>query len=113
VSSRTPAPSRAPASARTPAPSAPPGPDSTKEARARERGERDQAERERRKRTKARERLEAEIAAMEKTLAELTAAMEDDSAKGDLAALRGASEEYGRVRAKLDELLSRWVNSGE
>ena len=113
VSSRTPAPSRAPASARTPAPSAAPGPDSTKEARARERGERDQAERERRKRTKARERLEAEIAAMEKTLAELTAAMEDDSAKGDLAALRGASEEYGRVRAKLDELLSRWVNSGE
>ena len=50
---------------------------------------------------------------MEKTLAELTAAMEDDSAKGDLAALRTASEEYGRVCAKLDELLSRWVNSGE
>ncbi len=70
-------------------------------------------EREQRKRTKARKALEAEIAAMEKTLAELTAAMEDDSAKGDVAALRTASEEYGRTRAKLDQLLSRWVESPE
>jgi ATP-binding cassette subfamily F protein 3 len=85
----------------------------TKEARARERDQRDRAERERRKRVKARQTMEAEIAALEKHLAELTAAMEDDSAKGDHAALRRASEEYGRTRAKLDALLARWVESGE
>jgi septal ring factor EnvC (AmiA/AmiB activator) len=84
-----------------------------KEARARERDQRDRVDRERRKRVKARQTLEAEIAALEKHLAELTAAMEDDSAKGDHAALRQASEEYGRSRAKLDELLARWVESGE
>jgi len=39
--------------------------------------------------------------------------MEDDSAKGDVLALRQASEEYGRARAKLDELLARWVEGGE
>ena len=50
---------------------------------------------------------------MEKTLAELTAAMEDDSAKGDVSGLRTASEAYGRTRAKLDELLARWVESLE
>jgi len=95
-------------------PAAPqPAPASPKESRARERGERDRAERDRRKRVKARQALEAEIAALEKSLAELTAAMEDDSAKGDVAALRQASEEYGRARAKLDELLARWVETGE
>ena len=82
-------------------------PDATKETRARERAERDRAEREQRKRDKARKALESEIAAHERRLSELTAAMEDDSAKGDVAALRGASEEYGRTRAKLDELLAR------
>jgi ATP-binding cassette subfamily F protein 3 len=90
-----------------------PAPASAKESRARERGERDQAERDRRKRGKARQTLEAEIATLEKTLAELTAAMEDDSAKGDVAALRQASEEYGRARAKLDALLAKWVETGE
>lgn len=85
----------------------------TKEARARERGERDRAERDRRKREKARKALEAEIASHEKHLAELTAAMEDDAAKGDHAALRAASEEYGRVRSALDEILARWVESAE
>ena len=39
--------------------------------------------------------------------------MEDDSAKGDLAALRVASEDYGRARAQLDELLARWVEIAE
>jgi hypothetical protein len=39
--------------------------------------------------------------------------MEDDAAKGDHAALRAASEEYGRVRSGLDELLARWVESAE
>jgi ATP-binding cassette subfamily F protein 3 len=95
----------------SPAPAPAPAP--TKEARARERGERDRAERDRRKRTKARQTMEAEIAALEKHLAELTAAMEDDSAKGDHAALRQASEEYGRTRVRLDELLARWVETGE
>ena len=90
-----------------------PAPASTKESRARERGERDRAERDGRKRVKARQILEAEIATLEKTLAELTAAMEDDSAKGDVAALRQASEEYGRARAKLDALLAKWVETGE
>jgi len=90
-----------------------PAPDSTKASRARERDERDRVEREQRKRTKARKALETEIAAMEKTLAELTAAMEDDSAKGDVSGLRTASEEYGRTRAKLDQLLARWVESAE
>jgi ATP-binding cassette, subfamily F, member 3 len=103
---------RAAAAAVSPAP-APARAPATKEARAHERGERDRAERERRKRTKARQTMEAEIAALEKRLAELTAAMEDDSAKGDHAALRQASEEYGQTRAKLDELLARWVETGE
>ena len=85
----------------------------TKEARARERGERDRAEREQRKSAKARKTMEAEIAALEKHLAELTAALEDDSAKGDHAALRQASGEYGIARAKLDAVLARWVESGE
>jgi ATP-binding cassette subfamily F protein 3 len=102
---------RAAGASSSPAPVAAPAP--TKEARARERDERDRTERERRKRTKARQTMEAEIAAMEKRLAELTAAMEDDSAKGDVGALRQASEEYGRTRAKLDELLARWVETGE
>jgi len=103
----------------TPASKAPPAPAPvatgapTKEARARERDQRDRAERERRKRVKARQTMEAEIAALEKHLAELTAAMEDDSAKGDHAALRQASEDYGRTRAKLDQLLARWVETGE
>ena len=96
-----------------PKPSAPARDPSPKEARARERGERDRAEREKRKRVKARQALEAEIAGLEKQLAELTAAMEDDSAKGDHAALRRASEEYGRVRASLDDLLARWVEAAE
>jgi ATP-binding cassette subfamily F protein 3 len=87
--------------------------DSTKEARARERAERDRAEREQRKRDKARKSLEAEIAALEKNLTELTAAMEDDSAKGDIGALRQASEEYAQSRARLDELLARWVETAE
>jgi len=86
---------------------------STKEARARDRAERDRIEREQRKRDRARKKLEEEIAAMERKLAELTAAMEDDSAKGDVAALRRESEEYGRVRAALDALLARWVETGE
>jgi ATP-binding cassette subfamily F protein 3 len=102
-------PAPAPARKAAPAAAAPP----PKEARARERDQRDRAERERRKRVKARQTLEAEIAALEKQLAELTAAMEDDSAKGDHAALRQASEDYGRTRAKLDELLARWVEGGE
>jgi len=105
VVSPSPAPSRTPVITPQPAP--------TKTSRAREREERDRVEREQRKRTKARKVLEAEIAAMEKTLAELTAAMEDDSAKGDVQALRTASEEYGRTRAKLDQLLARWVESPE
>ncbi len=107
AASPAPAPARAPARAPATAPVA------TKEARARERGERDRAERDRRKRTKTRQTMEAEIAALEKHLAELTAAMEDDSAKGDHAALRQASEEYGQTRAKLDDLLARWVETGE
>ncbi len=94
----------------SPAPAAAPA---TKEARARERGERDRAERDQRRRSKARKTLEAEIAALEKHLAELTAAMEDDSAKADHSAVRQASEEYGRMRAKLDEVLARWVESAE
>ena len=57
--------------------------------------------------------MEAEIAGLEKHLAELTAAMEDDSAKGDHAALRQASEDYGRTRVKLDQLLARWLETGE
>ena len=101
----------APAAPKAPARTAPPG--STKESRARERAERDRAERERRKRRKAKQSLEAEIAVLEKRLAELTAAMEDDSAKGDLAALRVASEDYGRARSQLDELLARWVEIAE
>ena len=76
---------------------------STKEARALQRTERDRIEREQRKRDRAKKSLEAE----------LTAAMEDDSAKGDLAALREASEEYGRARSALDELLARWVETAE
>jgi len=114
----------APATPAAPAPATPAGAASpsrdhasasapTKEARARERGERDRAEREQRKRTKARKALEAEIEALEKHLAELTAAMEDDSAKGDHAALRQASEDYGRTRALLDHLLARWVETAE
>jgi ATP-binding cassette subfamily F protein 3 len=107
----------APAAGRgsAPAPAAPgPAADlSTKEARARDRAERDRIEREQRKRDRARKKLEEEIAAMERKLAELTAAMEDDSAKGDVAALRRESEEYGRVRAALDALLARWVETGE
>jgi len=90
-----------------------PAPAPSKEARARDRGERDRAEREQRKRTKARKTLEAEIETLEKRLAELTAAMEDDSAKGDHLALRQASEDYGRARAQLDQLLARWVETGE
>ena len=70
-------------------------------------------ERDQRKRDKARKTLEAEIASHEKRLAELTAAMEDDAAQGDQAALRAASEEYGRVRLALDGLLARWVESAE
>jgi len=102
-------PAPAPARKAAPAAAAPP----PKEARARERDQRDRAERERRKRVKARQTLEAEIAALEKQLAELTAAMEDDSAKGDHAALRQASEDYGRTRVKLDALQARWVEGGE
>ncbi|TMQ65050.1 MAG: ABC-F family ATP-binding cassette domain-containing protein [Candidatus Eisenbacteria bacterium] len=86
---------------------------STKEARALQRTERDRVEREQRKRDRAKKSLEAEIAGLERRLAELTAAMEDDSAKGDLAALREASEEYGRARSALDELLARWVETAE
>ena len=98
----------APRAAAVPAPEPP-----SKEARAKEREARDRAEREQRKRDKARKALESEIAAREKHLAELTAAMEDDAAKGDHAALRAASEEYARVREALDELLARWVESAE
>ncbi|MBI4364387.1 MAG: ABC-F family ATP-binding cassette domain-containing protein [Candidatus Latescibacteria bacterium] len=87
--------------------------ESAKEARARQRAARDAVEREQRKQVRARKQLEAEIAAHERRLAELTAAMEDDSAKGDIAALRKASEEYGRARAELDRLLARWVEIAE
>jgi ATP-binding cassette subfamily F protein 3 len=107
------APAAAPAKAKAPAIAAPAAAPLSKEARARERNERDRAERDQRKRTKARKTMESEIAALEKHLAELTAAMEDDSAKGDHAAVRQASEDYGRTRAQLDELLARWVETGE
>jgi len=99
----------APAPAAPQSPARPVSSGSTKEARALQRAERDRAEREGRKRDRTKKSLEAEIAALERRLAELTAAMEDDSAKGDLAALRHASEEYGRARAQLDEVLARWV----
>jgi ATP-binding cassette subfamily F protein 3 len=112
AAANVPAPAKVPTPRKSAAPVAP-APTPTKEARAQQRGERDRAEREQRKRDKARKSLEAEIAALEKNLSELTAAMEDDSAKGDVAALRQASEEYGRSRAKLDELLARWVESSE
>jgi ATP-binding cassette subfamily F protein 3 len=109
---------KTPAAAKTsqPGPKTPARPvssGSTKEARALQRAERDQVERDQRKRDRAKKSLEAEIAGLERRLAELTAAMEDDSAKGDLAALREASEEYGRARAQLDQLLARWVEIAE
>jgi len=88
-------------------------PTSSKTARARERVERDRIERERRKRKRAREKLEGEITALEQRLGELTAAMEDDSAKGDIVALRRASEEYADIRQNLDALLSHWAEIGE
>jgi ATP-binding cassette subfamily F protein 3 len=110
------APAPAAPKASQPAPKSPAGPvssGSTKEVRALQRAERDRAERDQRKRDRAKKSLEAEIAGLERRLAELTAAMEDDSAKGDLAALREASEEYGRARAQLDQLLARWVEIAE
>lgn len=95
------------------APEHAPAASGVKEARSRERAERDRLEREGRKRERARQALESEIAVLERKLAELAAAMEDDSAKGDMASLRAASEEYGSARTRLDELLARWVETGE
>jgi ATP-binding cassette subfamily F protein 3 len=79
-----------------------------KAARARERERRDQVERERRKRGRAREALEKRIAGLEARLTELTAAMEDDGARGDVEAVRRAGEEYAAARRDLDALYAEW-----
>ncbi len=79
-----------------------------KAARARERDERDRMERARRKRGRARETLEKQIAALEARLMELTAKMEDDGARGDVGAVRRASEEYAATRRDLDTLYAEW-----
>ena len=79
-----------------------------KAARMRDREERDRIERVQRKRRKVREGLEAEIAALETRLTELTAAMEDDGARGDGEAVRRGSEAYAATRRELDALYARW-----
>jgi hypothetical protein len=83
-------------------------PDDAKAARLREREERDRIERRQRKRRKAREALESKIAALEGRLTDLTAEMEDDGARGDVDAVRRASEAYAATRQELDALYGEW-----